>query len=140
MNDFVLQPDEKLLEEDRDVIWLKSWLAKIRGRLCFTTQRLAFVVEKPPAFSAGSLIANEISNSVPIDIPRDALEKIEQGKHGKSDNVLVVKTEDATYKLLVKLPFKTWDARLRQAMHDDKIALDHMLARLAPKEKPPPYR
>lgn len=140
MNDFVLQPGEKVLEEDRHVVWIKSWLSKIVGRLVFTTQRLVFVVEKQPAFTASQLVANEFQNSVPVDIPRDALEGVVQGKHRKSDNVIVVKTESESFKFLVGRPWKEWEAKLREAMHDDKVALEHVLARLAPKDRPPPYR
>jgi hypothetical protein len=51
----------------------------------------------------------------------------------------VVRTESEKFQFVVD-SFKRWDERLRAAMHDDKIALEHVLARLAPKEKPPPYR
>lgn len=140
MNDFVLQPSEKILKEDRQVLWLKSWLAKRPGRLVFTTQRLVFVVDKPPGFTASQLIANELANSVPIDIPRDALEAVEQVKHRKSDNAILIKTESESFKFLVGAPAKSWESTLREAMHDDKVALEHVLARLAPKDRPPPYR
>lgn len=135
MNDFQLQPGEKRLEEERNVLWRKSWLSRQLGTLVFTTQRLAFIVDKPPAFSAATLVANGMRDSVPVDIPRDALEAIERGKH----DTLVVKTESERFQFVVDV-FARWDARLREAMHDDKIALEHVLARLAPKEKPPPYR
>jgi hypothetical protein len=140
VNDLVIQPGERILKEDRNVVWIKSWLSRTRGRLCFTTQRLLLEIDKPLALSASQVIANELTNRVPIDIPRDALEAVERGKTRKSDNVLVVKTESEKFTLLLTTPWKEWDATLRQAMHDDKVALEHLLAKLKPKENPPPYR
>jgi hypothetical protein len=141
MNDFVVQPGERILKEDHGVVWIKSWLARHRGRLLFTTQRLVFALDKTTALTASQAIANEIANQAPIDIPRDALEAIERGKTRKSDNVLVVKTESEKFTLLLSQPFKEWEATLRQAMHDDKVALEHLLAKLKPKDPPPPpYR
>ena len=140
MNDFVAQPGERVLKEDTHVVWIQSWLARSRGRLIFTTQRLVFALDKAPALSLGQAVQNEVTNQAPIDIPRDALEGIEQGKTRKSDNVLVVKTESEKFTLLLSQPFKDWEATLRQAMHDDKVALEHVLERLKPKDRPPPYR
>ena len=140
MNALVLQPGERIVKDDREVIWLRGWFAKPRGRLCFTTQRLVFELEKAVALSAGQALANEMINHLPIDIPRDRLEHVERGIYRKTDNVLVVRTEDAEYKFLLKTPVKEWEATLKQAMHDDKIALEHLLGRLKPKENPPPYR
>ena len=48
-------------------------------------------------------------------------------------------TRDEEFKFFVR-DIKAWDAVLRQAIHDDKIALAHLLERLKPKENPPPYR
>lgn len=140
MNDFAIQPGERVLKEDTNAVWIKSWLARMHGRLVLTTQRLVFALDKTPALSLGQAVQNEVTNQAPIDIPRDALEAIERGKTRKSDNVLVVKTESEKFTLLLSQPFKDWEATLRQAMHDDKIALEHVLERLKPKDRPPPYR
>jgi hypothetical protein len=139
MNDLVIQPGERVLKEERDVIWRKSWLGRVRGRLCFTTQRLIFEAEKAVALTASQALVNELQNRVPVDIPRDRLEAAERGKQGKNE-VLVVRTEDEEFKFLLRTPVKEWEATLRQAMHDDKVARDHLLERLKPKENPPPYR
>lgn len=140
-NELALQPGERILREDPDVVWRKSWLSRLSGRLVFTTQRLCFAIARPPAFNAGQFIANEVRNFTPIDIPRDALAGVERGKVRNNDNVLVVKTEDETFQLiLLHTPYKDWEATLRQAMHDDKVALEHVLDRLKPKDRPPPYR
>ena len=138
MNDLVIQPGERILKEEERVVWRKSWLSRRVGRLCFTTQRLILEVPKQVAISVGQAIANEMSNRVPVDIPRDALESAEIVKHGKHD-ALLVSTRDEQFKFFV-VDSKAWDAVLRQAIHDDKIALAHLLDRLQPKENPPPYR
>jgi hypothetical protein len=140
MSDFVLQPGERVLKEDTNVVWIKSWIGRVHGRLVFTTQRLVFALDKAPALSLGQAVQNEMTNHAPIDIPRDALEAIERGKMRKSDNVLVVKTESEKFTLLLAQPFEDWEKTLRQAMHDDKVALEHVLERLKPKAPPPPYR
>jgi hypothetical protein len=139
-NDFVIQPGERVLKEDSHVVWLKSWIARVQGRLIFTTQRLVLALDKRPALSLGQAVQNEMTNQAPIDIPRDALEAIEQGKTRRTTNVLVVKTENEKFTLLLSQPFKDWEATLRQAMHDDKVALEHVLEKLKPKDNPPPYR
>ena len=141
MNDLVIQPGEKVLKQTRDVIWLKSWFKKPRGRLCFTTQRLILEIPKQVAYTATQALANDLANHVPIDIPRDSLEAVERGKHRKKTNVLVVRTRDEEFKLLlISDTVEGWEHTLRQAIHDDKIALASLLERLKPKENPPPYR
>ena len=73
MNDLVIQPGERILKQEHDVVWVKSWFARLRGRLCFTTQRLIFENPKNPALTASQALTNELTNRVPIDIPRDSL-------------------------------------------------------------------
>jgi hypothetical protein len=138
VNDLVIQPGERILKDEEGVLWRKSWLSRRVGRLCFTTQRLILEVPKQVAISVGQAIANEMSNRVPVDIPRDSLDKVEIVKHGKRE-ALLVSTRDEEFKFFVR-DMKAWDAVLRQAIHDDKIALAHVLERLKPKENPPPYR
>ena len=140
MNELALQPGERILKDDREVIWLKGWFAKPRGRLVFTTQRLVFELPKAVAMTASQALVNEMVNHLPIDVPRDRLAAVELGKYRKSDNVIVVRTEDEEYKFLFRTPVKEWEATLKQALHDDKVALQHLLDRLKPKENPPPYR
>jgi hypothetical protein len=141
MNELVIQPGERILKEARDVIWLKSWFKKPRGRLCFTTQRLILELPKQIAYTATQALANDIRNHVPIDVPRDSLEAVELGRHRKNDNVLVVRTRDEEFKLLfIGDHAKEWEGMLRQAMFDDKVALESVLERLKPKQNPPPYR
>ena len=138
MNDLVIQPGERVLKEEQDVIWRKSWLSRRLGRLCFTTQRLIFEVPKAIAMTASQALANELTNRVPVDIPRDALESVQVGT-GKHANRLVVSTRDEEF-TFVLAGVKEWEAVLREAMHDDKVALAHLLDRLKPNHNPPPYR
>ena len=53
--------------------------------------------------------------------------------------VLVVTTEYESFKFLVR-DLDSWEARLKQAMHDDGVAMQDLLDRLKPKDVPPPYR
>ena len=138
MNDLIIQPGERILKEESEVMWRRSWLAKPRGRLCFTTQRLFFEVPKQVALTGSQAIQNELTNRVPVDLPRDSLEEVERTQHGKHD-ALIVRTRDEELKFLF-LNVKEWEAMLRQAMYDDKVALADLLERLKPKEPPPPYR
>ena len=139
-NQLELQPGERVLKDDREVIWLMGWFAKPRGRLVFTTQRLVFELPKAVAVTASQALVNEVVNHTPIDVPRDRLDAVERGTYRKSDNVIVVRTEDEELKFLLRTPAKEWEATLKQALHDDKVALQHLLDRLKPKENPPPYR
>ena len=138
MNDLVIQPGERILKEEENVVWRKSWLQRRNGRLCFTTQRLILEVPKQFTMTASQALVDEMTNRVPVDIPRDSLDKVEIVPHRKRE-ALLVSTRDEEFKFFVK-NLKEWDAVLRQAIHDDKIALAHVLERLKPKENPPPYR
>ncbi len=138
MNDLVIQPGERVLKQEENVVWRKSWLSRRVGRLCFTTQRLILEVPKQIAMTASQALANELTNRVPVDIPRDSLESAEIAKHGRRQ-VLLVQTRDEEFKFFVRA-LEEWEAALRQAIHDDKIALAHVLEQLKPKQNPPPYR
>jgi len=138
VNDLVIQPGEKVLEEDFDVVWLRGWWRKPRGRLIFTTQRLVFQIPKPAGYTTTSTLSRELTNWTPVDIPRDALHGIEQARH-KHEMALVVKTEYETHKFFVR-DCDGWEKRLKQAMHDDGVAMQNLLDRLKPKDIPPPYR
>jgi hypothetical protein len=138
VNDLVIQPGERVLKEEDDVVWRKSWLSHRIGRLCLTTQRLILEVPKQMAITASQALVEEMTNRVPLDIPRDSLETAEIVKHRKRE-ALVVTTRDEEFKLFVK-DLKAWEDALRQAIHDDKVALAHVLEQIKPKQNPPPYR
>jgi hypothetical protein len=138
VNDLVIQPGEHVLKVEEGVVWRKSWLTRRVGVLYFTTQRLLLALPKARFMTGSQALLEAMTNQVPVDIPRDALESAQIVKHGKR-SALLVATRDEKFRFFVA-ELREWDAVLRQAIHDDRVALAHVLDRLKPKQNPPPYR
>jgi hypothetical protein len=138
VNRFRLDPGERVLCSS-PAIWIRSWWRRPRGQLTFTSQRLAFEIDRPRGGHAG---LGELVEHLPIDVGRDRLVTVNLARV-KMRTDLVVKTDYETY-AFAELPYDDWYRTMHDAIEADQTALAELVQRLedarAPGPTDDPYR
>ena len=114
------QPDELAIKEE-DGIYLKGIFGNRIGYLVLTNQRIAFVEQKMYPGGLGLIgatvkavaLAKGWDKKLKMSVLFAEVTGYEQGKHGRSDKVLLLHTGDGkSHKILFNSTWEEWKARL----------------------------
>jgi hypothetical protein len=141
VNRFKLEPGERVLCSNA-AIWIRSWWRRPHGRLTFTTQRLAFELDRTRTAHPGFAAIEELREHLPIDVGRDRLVTVSLVQVKRRTD-LVVKTDYETF-AFATLPNDDWYRTMHDAIEADRSALAELVQRLeaarAPGPSDDPYR